>query len=161
MGRQYDLAPEVEVEDWATPTQPTPAPYLPPEEEYEELLPEEEAPVSAAGRGVFDTETLAAIYVNQGFYGRAAEIYQRLIAQRPGDTGLRGKLEERAGPGAGGGGVEEPVAPAAPARRVRPAAGGRVAPAAVHASPRRRAGPEEMISQLQTLLETFKGGRPR
>ena len=116
-----------------------------------------------AGRGVFDTETLAAIYVNQGFYGRAAEIYRRLITQRPDDAGLRGKLEGVLALERGEAGSAEPVAAvaavAAAARQfVTPAtvAPGRRVPAAA-----KRRGQEQLISRLETLLETFKGGRPR
>jgi tetratricopeptide (TPR) repeat protein len=136
--------PEQQSPEAAVPVEPAVAPIdaggeeLPP---WDELTPDEETPGAAAGRGVFDTETLASIYVNQGFYGRAAEIYQRLIAQRPDDEGLRGKLEAVLALERGEAASEEPVAA--------------VDAAATHI------GPEQVISQLQTLLETFKGGRPR
>ena len=47
-----------------------------------------------AQRGIFSTETLAAIYTGQGFHARAAEIYRGLLAERPGDPVLARKLEE-------------------------------------------------------------------
>jgi len=113
------------------------------------------------GRGVFDTETLATIYINQGFYGRAAEIFQRLIDQRPGDAGLRQKLDdvlalERMGrPAAAATAAPAPAAvpvatpPAAPPPKPAP-------PAAAPAS-----GADQHVRRLQTLLEAFKGGPPR
>ena len=107
------------------------------EEESEEFMPEEEPPDAEAGRGVFDTETLASIYSNQGFYGRAAEIYQKLIAQRPDDPSLRNKLEGVLALERGEAGITETVAAAEPTDS------------------------EKTISRLQMLLETFKGGRPQ
>jgi hypothetical protein len=130
----------------SAPQAPAPAQI---EEEYEELSEEEPAVAAPSGRGVFDTETLAAIYVNQGFYGRAAEIYQRLLAQRPGDGGLRRKLEEVMELERGEAGHEEPVAATAAAAEPVPAAAACVAPAEVR------------VEQLQRLLEAFRGGRPR
>jgi hypothetical protein len=119
------------------------------------------APVgSAAERGVFDTETLAGIYVNQGFFGRAADIYRRLIAQRPDDGGLRDRLErvlarerEQSGPGET---VAAAVAEAAATPAATPVAAVAPTPAAAGA-----AAEDPRIRQLHTLLEAFKGGRPR
>jgi tetratricopeptide (TPR) repeat protein len=117
------------------------------EEEYEELSEEESSPASSRA-GVFDTETLAAIYVNQGFFGRAAAIYQRLLVQRPGDVELRRKLDElsvleRAG--------------------VREGAG---APSALTAEPEPAVAadldtPEARVDRLERLLEAFRRERPR
>jgi len=112
-------------------------------------VPQQEAPVpqpapqAQAGRGVFDTETLASIYINQGFYGRAAAIYERLAAGNPEDEGLRRKLEEvraleRAQAVQEGEGEE-------------PAAGGQAG----------RSDRAETIRRLEALLEAFRGGRPR
>jgi tetratricopeptide (TPR) repeat protein len=44
--------------------------------------------------GTFDTETLAGLYVSQGFYDKAADVYRRMIQDRPDDSRLRQKLEE-------------------------------------------------------------------
>jgi len=107
-----------------------------PEEEEEEPEP----PAAAAERSVFDTGTLASIYVKQGFYGRAAEIYRRLLAQSPDDTELGDKLKEVLALQRRESGEEEP--------------------AAVFEVPL-RTGPELTIGRLETLLETFKGGRPQ
>ena len=131
----------------------------PPEEEYEELSLEEEPSAADVGRGVFDTETLASIYTSQGFYGRAAEIYQRLIAQRPEDLGLRGKLEAVLALERKESGLEEPVAAVAAALAQFPSPAP-LAPAAAPAGAM-PTGPDQTISQLNTLLEAFKGGRPR
>jgi hypothetical protein len=38
------------------------------------------------------TETMAALYASQGLWGRAAEIYRGLLAERPGDAGLEERL---------------------------------------------------------------------
>jgi tetratricopeptide (TPR) repeat protein len=142
---------------WEEPVREAPVDTLEEEsvEEFEEVEPEEPSPGAAAGRGVFDTETLASIYVNQGFYARAAEIYQRLIVQRPEDLGLRRKLEDvQARERSEAGGSGEPAVAAA--ALVPPAL---AAPAESPVAP--RAGSEMLIGQLQTLLETFKEGRPR
>jgi hypothetical protein len=129
------------------------------EEEFEDLSLEEEPSAADVGRGVFDTETLASIYTSQGFYGRAAEIYLRLIAQRPEDLGLRGKLEAVLALERKESGLEEPVAAVAAAlpQFASPAP---LAPAAAPAGAP-PAGSDQTISQLNMLLEAFKGGRPR
>jgi len=136
-------------------------------EEFEEIAPEAEPPVAAAGRGVFDTETLASIYVKQGFYGRAAEIYQRLAAQHPDDMGLRRKLEDIQAQERAAAGIEVPVA-AAVTQAPEAAAAAAPVPLAAPAAPALgepaaapRAGSELVIGRLQTLLDTFKEGRPR
>ena len=43
---------------------------------------------------VFTTETLADLYIKQGFYGKAADVYRRLLRSRSDDSGLKQKLEE-------------------------------------------------------------------
>ncbi|HEY6000363.1 MAG TPA: tetratricopeptide repeat protein [bacterium] len=99
------------------------------------------AGTSSAARGVFDTETLASIYINQGFYGRAAAIYERLATASPDDAALRRKLDEvRA--------LERAQGATAAAEPAAPATGGR---------PDRA----ETIRRLEALLAAFRGGRPR
>ena len=40
----------------------------------------------------FETETMAGIYANQGHYGKAIDIYSRLLEQHPDRSDLRDKL---------------------------------------------------------------------
>ncbi len=131
-------------------------------EEIEEIAPAEASPAGEPpGRGVFDTETLATIYVDQGFYGRAAEIYQRLIAQRPDDEELRRKLERVTALERAGIAEERPAAPP-PAPATSPEVVAEVAAAQERAlEAAGTASPDERINKLQALLEAFKGGRPQ
>jgi hypothetical protein len=103
-------------------------------------LPGAAAPATA--RGVFDTETLASIYINQGFYGRAAAIYERLAGASPEDAGLRQRLEEVRGLERANAGA--PVAGAA-APETTPAGRDRA----------------ETIRRLEALLAAFRGVKPR
>ena len=130
----------------SSPQAPSPART---EENYEELSEEEPSSAAFSKQGVFDTETLAAIYVNQGFFGRAAAIYQRLLVQRPGDVELRRKLDELS------------VLQRGEADR-----GGPAAPSALTAVPAPAAAaepdtPEARVDRLERLLEAFRRERPR
>ncbi len=58
-----------------------------------ELTAPQPAPESA-GKEAFETETLAELYITQGFYDRAINIYKNLIAESPSDMNLRQKLED-------------------------------------------------------------------
>ncbi len=40
----------------------------------------------------FETETMAGIYANQGHFGKAIDIYRRLLEQHPDRTDLKDKL---------------------------------------------------------------------
>jgi tetratricopeptide (TPR) repeat protein len=52
------------------------------------------APSDSAGRDVgFVTETMAELYVKQGFHDRALGVYRQLVAQNPNDRGLRERME--------------------------------------------------------------------
>jgi tetratricopeptide (TPR) repeat protein len=54
---------------------------------------------AAAGPGAFVTETMAELYLEQGHYDAALDIYRQLVDQRPDDIALRDRLhaaEERA-----------------------------------------------------------------
>jgi hypothetical protein len=63
--------------------------------ELEEEVPAAAVPPAAGlDGGTFDTETLANLYVNQGFYDKAAGVYRRMMQDRPDDNRLRQKLEE-------------------------------------------------------------------
>ena len=44
------------------------------------------------------TETMGDLYLQQGFSAEAADVYRRLLGQRPGDVGLMGKLASIEGP---------------------------------------------------------------
>ncbi len=48
----------------------------------------------SAGKEAFETETLAELYITQGFYDRAINIYKNLIVESPADMRLRQKLED-------------------------------------------------------------------
>ena len=57
--------------------------------------PQPQAPPPETGRKeVFETETLAELYVAQGFYDRAINIYKNLIVLSPVDMSLKQKLED-------------------------------------------------------------------
>jgi hypothetical protein len=88
--------------------------------------------VGAAGRDAgFVTETMAELYLKQGFHERALEVYRQLVAQSPGDRALRERMDrvERemrgarawgGGGGGGGGAAARAPAPESPALRGRP-----------------------------------------
>jgi tetratricopeptide (TPR) repeat protein len=50
---------------------------------------------SARDQG-FITETMAQLYVKQGFHDRALEVYRQLVSQNPNDRGLRERMERLA-----------------------------------------------------------------
>jgi hypothetical protein len=52
-------------------------------------LPEEKGPVAEQA---MLSETLGDLYLRQGFKSEAADVYRRLLSQRPGDEGLEAKL---------------------------------------------------------------------
>jgi tetratricopeptide (TPR) repeat protein len=54
----------------------------------------EQAPPEDGRKEVFETETLAELYVAQGFYDRAIDIYKNLIVESPPDMSLKQKLED-------------------------------------------------------------------
>lgn len=63
-----------------------------------EAVPEPEKPVEAAGKSAeqsddFTTDTLAELYIAQGFFEKAIDIYERMMADRPTSQGLKDKLE--------------------------------------------------------------------
>lgn len=113
----------------------------------------EAEPPGTPHRGVFDTETLAALYMNQGFHGRAADIYRRLLAERPGDAELRAKLAEAESLGRGGA-----AAGAAPAAAVEESSPPPPDAASPGAEPGR--GENETIRRLRILEQRFSQRRP-
>lgn len=50
---------------------------------------------SARDQG-FITETMAQLYVKQGFHDRALDVYRQLVSQNPNDSGLRERMERLA-----------------------------------------------------------------
>jgi hypothetical protein len=116
---------------------------------------------SAAGLdgGTFDTETLANLYVSQGFYDKAAGVYRRMMQDRPDDAGLRQKLEEilslqkmesaQPSPAVAPPTAPEPSVPTAPP------------PAPAETSPEDTAAVEEnpVIAELQRFLAELKEKR--
>lgn len=57
----------------------------------------------------FTTDTLAELYISQGFYEKAIDIYERMLAENPGHRGLKDKLTRLRDLASGSG---EPVAEA-------------------------------------------------
>ena len=68
-----------------------------------EESPDARAPLDLGDAGVgqepppaddaFVTETMAELYVSQGYNDRALEVYRQLVAQHPDDAGLRSRME--------------------------------------------------------------------
>ena len=104
------------------------------------------APDAGPG-GIFDTEVLAELYINQGFYKKAAEVYSRLLRDRPGDNSLKQKLEEVLSLERMGGVKAPPPRPEeAPAPSPAPPAGGK------------EGGGNSTVDELQRLLDALKEG---
>jgi pentatricopeptide repeat protein len=73
----------------------------------EESRPAETAAGGDEGGDDLNTNTLAELYVSQGFYDKAIEIYQGMLEERPDNKALQKKLEElRAMAGTAESGVE-------------------------------------------------------
>ncbi len=53
-----------------------------------------EAAPAPKGADDFSTNTLAELYLAQGFYDKAAEIYERMLADNPDSEGLKNKLRQ-------------------------------------------------------------------
>ncbi|MBI1809184.1 MAG: hypothetical protein HYR75_04740, partial [Gemmatimonadetes bacterium] len=70
-----------------------------------EPVAEAHAPEVPAPRPAFVTETMAELYVKQGFTAQAIAVYRQLVAQRPHDVALAARLAA----------LEAPAAPVAPA----------------------------------------------
>lgn len=67
--------------------------YQAPKEQAPPAAPKQ-APPETGRKEVFETETLAELYVAQGFYDRAINIYKNLIVESPSDMSLKQKLED-------------------------------------------------------------------
>lgn len=74
--------------------EPTPSSAAPLEEEPA-APPEPEAAVERTGEvsDDFTTDTLAELYLGQGFYEKAIDIYERMLADHPDSRALRDKLD--------------------------------------------------------------------
>ncbi len=62
-------------------------------EEPEPAPPGEEHAFDQTGADDFTTDTLAELYIAQGFFEKAIDIYQRMLADNPNSRGLKDKLE--------------------------------------------------------------------
>lgn len=71
-------------------TVPTPEPAAAPP------MPAQPEPAARASKATptFVTETMAALYVKQGLFDNAIDVYRQLVAASPDDAGLRAKLSE-------------------------------------------------------------------
>lgn len=54
----------------------------------------EESPKTAKQADDFTTDTLAELYLAQGFYEKAIDIYERMLADNPENQGLKNKLQQ-------------------------------------------------------------------
>ncbi|NTW65539.1 MAG: tetratricopeptide repeat protein [Nitrospirae bacterium] len=64
--------------------------FIPPEESK----PAETAAAGDEGGDDLNTDTLAELYISQGFYDKAVEIYQGMLEEQPQNKALQQKLEE-------------------------------------------------------------------
>ena len=140
------VAPVFESAEAAIPAHDVPAVDMVVEKEPEGAPPAVTPPREEVSGGAFDTETLAGLYVSQGFYDKAVDVYRRMLRDRPEDVSLRQKLEEalslqRMAPAAAA--APEP----APAQEPAPAA---EAPYAVDT------GEDPVIVELRRFLAQLK-----
>lgn len=70
------------------------------------------SPLDQVVDGPFATETMAGLLAAQGHTDRAVAIYERLVAERPDDAELRGRLDALRGAPAAAPAVAPPAAPA-------------------------------------------------
>jgi hypothetical protein len=75
----------------AAPSLEQPAPSLAQPAAAAQAQPAASADATARETG-FVTETMAELYVRQGFYDRALDVYRQLVAQNPTDRGLRERM---------------------------------------------------------------------
>jgi hypothetical protein len=60
----------------------------------ETVLPPGRPTAPVEGSDDLNTNTLAELYISQGFYDKALEIYQGMLSERPGNKALQHKLEQ-------------------------------------------------------------------
>jgi tetratricopeptide (TPR) repeat protein len=77
---------------------------------FEEEQPAEEQPVGSGKQADdFTTDTLAELYISQGFFEKAVDIYERMLVDNPSSQGLKDKLAKvRAMAAASPAGGDEP-----------------------------------------------------
>jgi tetratricopeptide (TPR) repeat protein len=105
------------------------------------------APNATAGpEAAFVTETMAELYLKQGFHDRALGVYRQLVAQNPSDRGLRERMER----------IERQLHSSATAWGGAPAAGRSPARDGAHAG---RAGPtiRQFLAGIGTRGATGRG----
>ena len=120
--------------------------------------PEESRPAEAAAGGDeggddLNTNTLAELYISQGFYDKAIEIYRGMLEERPENKALQQKLETlRAMAGAAESGVER-FATAVPGK-------GEYTPAGSEATAETRPAVEASTEALRAMKEVPRSPEP-
>jgi tetratricopeptide (TPR) repeat protein len=137
-------APEPVAAEFAPPPEPPrPAPESP-------VRPAERT-FSGASSEPFVNETMAQLYLQQGYKQLALQVYRQLAVSRPQDEGLRNRIAEIEAADA----AEHPGEVAAPARREAPAAR-KEAPATRNEAPvERPTAPEEIAGRQSSVREFF------
>lgn len=127
------------------------------------------------GSDDLNTNTLAELYISQGFYDKAIEIYQGMLNDRPGNTALQQKLEQiRAMAGAadkghgrfteaipGPGEYAPPAADVFTAAPARAAAAPNVSPPAADASSHKETTLREPTPQMTVQEPSGEPASPR
>ena len=127
------------------------------------------------GSDDLNTDTLAELYISQGFYDKAIEIYQGMLNDRPGNTALQQKLEQiRAMAGAADKGSERftkasprpgeytpPAADVFAAVPAETAAAPRISPPATDTSPSKESLPRERAPQATVQEPPGETASPR
>lgn len=82
-------------EEWGLPSESETTPASTPSEEVSVVPAEPEEAVARTGdtSDDFTTDTLAELYIGQGFYEKAIDIYERMLADRPDSRALQDKLD--------------------------------------------------------------------
>jgi tetratricopeptide (TPR) repeat protein len=106
--------------------------------------------VDEAARTVptFVTETMAELYVQQGFYDQALSVYRELLTQHPGDPKLAERMEQ----------LRRESAATPPRPAAQPGSGYEVPPAA-HSAPEHRSV-REFFSELALRQPKARGAAP-
>ena len=138
-------------------------------------------PVRAAGQAGPDqgsddlnTNTLAELYISQGFFDKAIEIYQGMLNDRPGNAALQQKLEQIKAMAGSSDKGHEPFTEAAPgpgeytpptadviSEAPSPTAASRMPSSAADASSRKEATPREPAPQMTVQEPLGESASPR